>query len=146
MKTSRFPSYVLVAAQLALLAAIAIPDVKLHFSLGGALLLAGGMALGIWALALMGRHLRIMPEPAAGAKLLQHGPYRMVRHPMYSAGVLAATGWLLCDFSWSKLACLLALLPVPALKAAREERLLGDTYPNYTAYRSSSWRFIPWVW
>ena len=74
MKTAGFSSYVLVAAQVTLLATMALPDARLHFSLPGALLLAGGVTLGVWALLVMGRHLRIMPEPAAGARLLRHGP------------------------------------------------------------------------
>ena len=65
---------------------------------------------------------------------------------MYSAVVLAATGWLLCDFSWARMACLLVLLPVLALKTAREERMLGEKFPDYTTYRAASRRFIPWVW
>lgn len=146
MKTIDSSSYVLVTAQLALLIAIAIPDSHLHFSLTGTTLLVSGMTLGVWALLVMGRHLRIMPEPAAGAHLLRNGPYRLIRHPMYSAVVLAAAGWLLCDWSWTRLACLLALLPVLMLKAAREERMLGGKFSDYAAYRTTSRRFIPWVW
>ena len=131
---------------MALLVAIAIPDRHLHAQPVGAVLVALGVALGLWAMLVMGRHLRIMPEPAADAKLLRRGPYRLVRHPMYSAVVLAATGWLLCDFSWPRLACLAALLPVLAFKAAREERMLGEKFSDYAAYRATTRRFIPWVW
>jgi protein-S-isoprenylcysteine O-methyltransferase Ste14 len=65
---------------------------------------------------------------------------------MYSALVIGSIGWLLCTFSWPRLACLLALLPVLLLKAAREERLLTEMFPDYAAYRAASRRFIPWVW
>jgi protein-S-isoprenylcysteine O-methyltransferase Ste14 len=144
--SSKLPSGLLVAAQLALMTAIAIPDARLHFSPIGTLLLIGGIALGVWSLLVMGRHLRIMPEPAEGACLLRHGPYRLIRHPMYSAVVIGALGWLLCGFSWPRLVCLLVLLPILALKAAREERLLDGKFPDFAAYRATSRRFIPWVW
>ena len=144
--TSNLSSRLLVGAQLALLVAIAIPDRHLHLQPVGAVLVALGAALGGWALRVMGRHLRIMPEPAAGARLLRRGPYRLVRHPMYSALILGCPGWLLCDFSWTRLACFAALLPVLVFKAAREERLLGEKFPDYAAYRAASRRFIPWVW
>ena len=142
----RLISRLLVAAQLALLTAIAIPDRQLYLSPTGTVLVALGVGLGLWAMVVMGRHLRIMPEPAADAKLLRRGPYRLIRHPMYSAVVLAAAGWLLCDFSWARLACLAALLPVLAFKAAREERLLGEKFPDYADYRAATRRFVPWVW
>ena len=132
--------------QMALLVAIALPDRRLHQAPAGAVLVACGVALGLWAMLAMGRHLRIMPEPAAGALLLQRGPYRLIRHPMYSAVTMAALGWLLCDFSWARLACLAALVPVLVCKAAREERMLGERFPDYAAYRATTRRFIPWVW
>lgn len=139
-------SRLLVTAQTALLVAIAIPDDNLQLQPAGGTLVMLGVALGIWSMLVMGRHLRIMPEPAAEAKLLQRGPYRLIRHPMYSAVALAAAGWLLCDFSWPRLACWLVLLPVLVIKATREERLLGVKFPDYATYRASSRRFIPWVW
>ncbi len=131
---------------MALLTAIAIPDRQLHVSPVGTVLVALGVGLGLWAMLVMGRHLRIMPEPAAGAQLLRRGPYGLIRHPMYAAVVLAALGWLLCDFSWPRLACLAALLPVLVFKAAREEHMLGDKFPDYAAYRAATRRFVPWVW
>ncbi|MCX7009179.1 MAG: isoprenylcysteine carboxylmethyltransferase family protein [Kiritimatiellaeota bacterium] len=144
--SAQIPSRLLVGAQLALLVTLAIPDHQLHLAPAGIVLVGLGAALGLWALLVMGRHLRIMPEPAAEAKLLRRGPYRLIRHPMYSALMLAGPGWLLCDFSWARLACFAVLLPVLALKAAREERLLGEKFPDYAAYRATTRRFIPWVW
>jgi len=142
----RWLSRLLVAAQLALMTAMAIPWARPQLSLTGLLLMAAGLALGLWSFVVMGRHLRIMPEPAANARLLRQGPYRLIRHPMYSALVVGSIGWLLCTFSWPRLACLLTLLPVLLLKAAREERLLTEKFPDYAAYRAASHRIIPWVW
>ncbi|TAN35734.1 MAG: isoprenylcysteine carboxylmethyltransferase family protein [Verrucomicrobia bacterium] len=142
-----FSSRVLVATQLGLLVALAIPGADLHFSPLGAGFLLPGVALGFWAAAMIGiRRVRIMPEPGANLPLVRRGPYRWIRHPMYTAVTLATLGWLLCNFSWPRLACWLALLPVLILKAAREERLLAAQHPDYRAYQATSWRFIPWVW
>ncbi len=145
MKANRL-SWLLVGMQVALMTAMALPATRPYWSLTGALLMTAGLALGVWSFVVMGRHLRIMPEPAAEASLLRHGPYRLIRHPMYAALVLGAGGWLLCTFSWPRLVCLLVLLPVLALKAAREERLLAEKFPGYAAYRAASRRFVPWVW
>ena len=144
---TKFSSRVLVATQLGLLVALASPGANLHFSLLGAGLLLPSMVLGLWAVLAMGvRQVRIMPEPGANLPLVRRGPYRWIRHPMYTAVALAACGWLLCSFSWPRLACWLALLPVLGLKAVREERLLAARHPDYHDYQATSWRFIPWVW
>ena len=143
---SNLLSRLLVGAQLALLVAIAIPDRQFHGDPAGGALVALGATLGGWALRVMGRHLRIMPEPAPDAPLLRRGPYRLIRHPMYSAVLLAALGWLLCDFSWTRLACWAALILVFACKAVREERLLGQKFSDSAASRATTRRFIPWVW
>ena len=144
---AKFSSHVLVATQLGLLVALANPSANLHFSLLGAGLLLPGVALGLWAVATMGvGKIRIMPEPGANLPLVRRGPYRWIRHPMYTAVTVAALGWLLCDFSWPRLACWLALLPVLGLKAVREEQLLVARHPDYHEYQTTSWRFIPWVW
>ena len=145
MRTA-FSSHVLVVAQLGLIAAMVIPDARLHCAPVGVALITLGAAFGLWALLVMGRHLRVLPEPTATAPLVRSGPYRWIRHPMYSAGMLAALGWLLCDFSWPRLACWLALLPVLVIKALCEERLLAAKFADYAAYRAATWRFIPWVW
>ena len=144
---TKFSSCVLVATQLGLLVALASPGANLHFSPLGAGLLLPGVALGLWAVITIGvRRVRIMPEPGTNQPLVRRGPYRWIRHPMYTAVVLAGLGWLLCNYSWPRLACWLALLPVLGLKAVREERFLGVLHPDYHAYQASSWRFIPWVW
>jgi protein-S-isoprenylcysteine O-methyltransferase Ste14 len=142
-----FSSRALVATQLGLLVALAIPGADLHFSAPGVGLLLSGTTLGLWAVLAMGlRQVRIMPEPGANLPLVRRGPYRWIRHPMYTSVTFGALGWLLCNFSWARLACWLALLPVLILKAAREERLLAARHPDYQAYQATSWRFLPWVW
>ena len=142
-----FPSRVLVATQLGLLVALATPGGDLHFSPLGAGFILPSVVLGLWAVAVVGlRQVRIMPEPGANLPLVRRGHYRWIRHPMYTAVALAALGWLLCNFSWPRFACWLALLPVLGLKAAREERLLAARHSDYRGYQANSWRFIPWVW
>lgn len=110
-----------------------------------ALVLAlASVALVLWTF----RHNRpgnfnIRPTPRQGGRLITSGPYRHVRHPMYSAVLLGAAamawmspplaGWL----AWG------ALLSVLLLKAALEERWMIDAHPQYAAYRQHSWRLVP---
>jgi protein-S-isoprenylcysteine O-methyltransferase Ste14 len=108
------------------------------------LLLSGG--LGGWTL-LHNRlgNFNVHPEPKANAQLVTTGPYRWIRHPMYSTVLLLAAalacvaGSLLAWLVW------LALFGVLLTKAVMEERWLREYHPDYARYIQHSKRFIPWL-
>lgn len=138
-------SRLLVAGQLALLSGLAATAARPGPWAGG-LLVAGG-ALGLWALAAMPlRQMRIVPEVHARGRLVRSGPYRRIRHPMYSAVLLAAAGALATDPAPFRIALLIALVVLLVAKLLREERLLCAAYPDYAAYQASTWRLVPWIW
>ena len=60
--------------------------------LAAAALLTVGLAAGIYVLSVLGRSFSILPQ-ARG--LVTRGPYRVVRHPLYLAGMIAALGIML---------------------------------------------------
>jgi protein-S-isoprenylcysteine O-methyltransferase Ste14 len=133
-----------VAAQTALLAAVlAAPRGRiLAPRLGAALLVAGG-ALAAGGLAALGRSLSPFPEPREDAELVEHGAYRLVRHPMYGGVLLAATGWSLRRSS-SALVPTVLLAALWTAKARREEELLAARFPGYAGYAARTpRRFIP---
>jgi protein-S-isoprenylcysteine O-methyltransferase Ste14 len=107
-------------------------------------LVAAGTALGAWALsANRPGNFNIRPQPKAGGALVQHGPYRWVRHPMYSSLLLAGMGaafWAGQLAAWFTLGGLTLVL---AAKATVEERAMIARHPDYRAYRKRSWRFVP---
>jgi protein-S-isoprenylcysteine O-methyltransferase Ste14 len=141
---------VLVALQFGLLilqAGLAAPRVLQGMLPVGALLIAGAsFALAVWTL--MHNRLgnfNIDPTPKDRGVLVTKGPYRWIRHPMYTslllgAGALASmssplAAWL----AWSALAVVLLL------KSTLEEHWLCERYPGYAAYRLVSKRFVPWL-
>lgn len=106
-----------------------------------------GLVFGLWALF----HNRlgnfgVYPEPKPHAELITTGPYRLVRHPMYTAlvamilGVSAYNGHLL-----NVLGLGLVIVAV-AGKAVREERFLRTRFPDYERYARATPRFIPVPW
>ena len=110
--------------------------------MGGACLLAGcyfGSA-GAWVL---GRNLTPYPQPRAGAGLVQHGVYALVRHPLYTSVMLLSLGWALLWHSVASLGAALVLIPFFHAKARREERWLRREFPAYHDYESRVARFIP---
>ncbi len=59
------------------------------------ILAVGGM-VGLWALQVMGlRQVKVFPEVASHGELIVLGPYRWVRHPMYSSVLLVTLAWTL---------------------------------------------------
>jgi protein-S-isoprenylcysteine O-methyltransferase Ste14 len=139
---------VLVALQFGLLALLAYAVVA-----GGRLgapplpalaLVAAGTALGAWALsANRPGNFNIRPQPKTGSTLVQQGPYRWIRHPMYSSLLLAGTGaafWSGQPYAWFTLGALALVL---ATKAHVEERAMMALHPDYEAYSRRRWRFVP---
>lgn len=102
--------------------------------------------VGLWALATnRPGNFNIRPTPHPQGKLVAHGPYRWVRHPMYTAVSLAGLGcalalgtivaWLL----WAGLSLVLLV------KALLEERWMAALHPSYAQYRARTRRFIPFI-
>jgi protein-S-isoprenylcysteine O-methyltransferase Ste14 len=105
-------------------------------------LLVAGMACAVAALLVLGRCFGILPE-ARG--LVTSGPYRYVRHPLYSAEALAFLGVLLPVLSPLSLAIYGLFLALQALRTRYEEEVLAAAFPEYDAYRRTTWRFVPGV-
>ncbi len=115
--------------------------------IGAALILAGGVlaASGLWALQ-GGDALTAVPHPRDGARLVDAGAYRLVRHPIYGGLILGAAGWGLLRASPAAIGGALLLLAFFDLKRRREEVWLANRFPGYGAYRARTRRLIPWIW
>ena len=143
-------SAVLVALQfglMALLAAMAVPAfVGGSAPAGAGCLLACGGLLGVWSLTSnRPGNFNIRPLPRAGGQLVQSGPYRWIRHPMYSAVMVCGLACVWANpMVWAWLA-LLALVAVLASKAAVEERWMLSAHAGYAEYRARTRRFVPGV-
>jgi 2-amino-4-hydroxy-6-hydroxymethyldihydropteridine diphosphokinase len=110
----------------------------------GTLLLVSGFVLMFWSARALGSGLTAVPEPVPGADLVETGPYRWVRHPIYTAvvAVLSGTAALFASPTGVMLSLLLFLFF--AAKAGYEERRLRISYPQYSSYRSRvRARFVP---
>jgi protein-S-isoprenylcysteine O-methyltransferase Ste14 len=140
----------LVALQFGLLfvlAGLAAPNVLHGVIPAGAFLLAGtSVALAAWTL-LHNRpgNFNIRPTPKVRGVLVATGPYRWIRHPMYTSVLLGAgsLAWTSSPFigwaTWSALAIVLFV------KSALEERWMREKHPGYAAYTLRTKRFLPWL-
>lgn len=137
----------LVTAQFALLALWLLAGPRLASHAVGLFLQAAGAALAGWAFLVMiaaqRRLFRIAPDPTGHTQLVTWGPYRWVRHPMYSAILLVVgPAWLGGPPDWRAIG-FAALAAVLVIKLRHEERLLARHFDGYAAYCKTSSRLLP---
>jgi protein-S-isoprenylcysteine O-methyltransferase Ste14 len=111
----------------------------------GAVLFACGMVLAVWARVHLGRNWGMPMTEKAEPELVTSGPYRFVRHPIYSGLLLGLLGTVLVTN-------LIGLVIVALVgtyfyySASVEERNLAATFPTaYPAYQTRTRMLIPFV-
>ena len=105
----------------------------------------GALLLFLWARLTFGwRSYHVAANPTAGG-LVTSGPYRYIRHPIYTGiSVLNGAGVVA---HWSWVSGLLGGLVVgrALLRIYCEEFLVTARYPEYRQYAATTWRMIPYV-
>jgi protein-S-isoprenylcysteine O-methyltransferase Ste14 len=82
-----------------------------------------------------------------GQTVVSTGPYRYVRHPMYSAYIPFILGTALLLGSWYGVLAAPILVGLIAIRALKEERMLERDLKGYDIYMAQvKYRFIPYVW
>ena len=140
-------SYALVAVQLLCLGLIALSGPL--FAANPVLLLVEGAAwlLGLWAIGTMGiGNFNVTPDVKQHARLVTGGPYRLIRHPMYTALIVGALALVLDAFSPLRLAFWLVLFIDLVVKLNYEERLLSQDLEGYSTHMQRTKRLIPFLY
>jgi len=86
-------------------------------------------------------------EVTAGQRVIDTGPYAVVRHPMYASALLYLVGTPLALGSYRGFLGLAFMLPFLVWRLLDEERLLTRELPGYAAYKARvRYRLIPGLW
>lgn len=110
----------------------------------GAPLAAVGIALALWSLRELGRNVTPTALPRSDATLVTSGPYRRVRHPLYSSMLLTIPGFALLARNTLVLAGGVAVLLVLLLRVRREEKALLSRFgEEYRSYRDRTGALVP---
>ena len=106
--------------------------------------LTAGLALLVWALRTLGASLTISQSTRDDHVLVTDGPYAHVRHPMYTAVLLAAAGTTLLTANWFIGACATVFCAGLAYRSRTEEvNLVAAFGEDYGLYRQRVPAFIP---
>jgi protein-S-isoprenylcysteine O-methyltransferase Ste14 len=113
----------------------------------GLVLVLAGAAVSATSVFLMGRAWRIGIDPENRTDLAERGPYRWVRHPIYSGWLLILVGQVLVvPHPVVEVAAVLTTAGV-VFEALREERHLHRTFgERWVRYAASTGRFAPRLW
>jgi protein-S-isoprenylcysteine O-methyltransferase Ste14 len=113
----------------------------------GLALQASGLGLRIWSMQTLGsfysRTLRTQDEQ----RVVETGPYRLVRHPGYLGSLLIWLGFALTSRSVPVVAGVGGLVGrAYSRRIVAEEELLRRDLAGYRDYTGRTWRLIPFVW
>jgi protein-S-isoprenylcysteine O-methyltransferase Ste14 len=113
----------------------------------GQIILFLSLVIGVWAIFAF-RHTRIniFPYLRNGAILIRKGPYKYVRHPMYSSVLLFALAYFIDNPNWIFTSYFVGLTIVILLKMRFEEKQLMLHFKNYDAEFFKTYRIIPCVY
>jgi protein-S-isoprenylcysteine O-methyltransferase Ste14 len=101
---------------------------------------------GCWAiLQMLPGKFNVFPEVRDGASLVTHGPYRWIRHPMYTTVLGTMLALVLDAPDAARGIAWIVLFATLLVKTQREERLLRQSFPQYADYARRTRRFLPYI-
>lgn len=123
--------------------------VPLWLQVLGLIALAGSYAFCIWAMRVnrfFSSVVRIQSD--RGQYVVTSGPYAVIRHPGYLAGIVVVLASGVALGSWIATAFLVVTsLPFLFYRAITEDRILQAELPGYRDYAQRvRWRLIPGIW
>lgn len=123
-----------------------LPQGGIFFYVGEALQLSG-LALAFWARATLGRNWSGRVTIKEDHELVMSGPYRRLRHPIYSGALLAVTGAAIALGWYGALVTLVLFTGVFVRKILMEEKVLTQHFGDaYVQYRKKTDALILFVW
>jgi protein-S-isoprenylcysteine O-methyltransferase Ste14 len=115
------------------------------FYAGIALMLAG-LAFRWYSIRVLGQSFTCTVATRPGQRVVEVGPYRWIRHPSYTGGLLTVLGVLVCMTNWIAFLGIIPPLVGYAIRIRVEERaLLQNIGEPYRTYMKRTKRLIPFV-
>jgi protein-S-isoprenylcysteine O-methyltransferase Ste14 len=118
------------------------------FSLG-IVMVVGGLVFRLWAIKTLARYFTSTVQIVSGHRVIQHGPYKVVRHPSYLGALITIVGSaVVLEAPVSALIALVAMAYAYTVRIGVEEIALvselGEEYRKFQQVRR--YKVIPLVW
>jgi protein-S-isoprenylcysteine O-methyltransferase Ste14 len=124
----------------------AIQTPRMPVFIFGLVLMLAGMALRWYSIRVLGASFTCEVSTRPGQVVVESGPYRWVRHPSYSGGLLTLLGVLVCCVNWASLPALILAVAGYAYRIRIEEQALArDLGSPYRDYMRRTRRLIPFL-
>lgn len=118
-----------------------------NFSAAALILITSALVIGVWAILAIGiTNLTIFPTPKKNIKFKTSGPYKWIRHPMYTAVIIFSLGLLAMNPVWVMILAFILLVLDLLLKLRYEENKLLLKFEEYKEYKSKTYRIIPFIY
>ena len=105
----------------------------------------GAFLLFLWARLVFGRRsFHVAANPTEGG-LVTSGPYRYIRHPIYTTMCAVSIAGAVAHWSWPSGLLCGWVVACALLRIFCEEAMVAARYPEYRQYAATTWRIIPYV-
>lgn len=119
---------------------------RAFYQIGLALTVAG-LAFAVLARFFLGSNWSAAVQVKDGHQLVRNGPYRFVRHPIYTGVLVAFLGTVLAQDQWRSLLAFALMLAGLVYKLRMEERFMTETFGDaYREYRRHTKALLPFVY
>lgn len=133
--------------QFSLLGLIFLTPPVIPQSIYGLVVLFLSIVLGVWSVfAFRHTKINVFPYLRNGAGLVRKGPYRYVRHPMYTSVILFSLAYFIENPDWIFGSYLLGMILILVLKINFEEKQLALYFDNYESEFFKTYRIIPCIY
>lgn len=102
-----------------------------------------GMIMMLVTIRHLGKSFSLVPQ---ARRVVQTGPYRWIKHPLYLAEEIVILGVVLQYLTVTTVIILFLHIGVQICRILYEEDLLRRSLPEYSSYEATRWRLIPYVW
>jgi protein-S-isoprenylcysteine O-methyltransferase Ste14 len=114
----------------------------------GLVVMCVGTALRYWSVLTLGRFFTVTVDIGEGHRVVDAGPYAVLRHPSYTGMLVVYLGIGVCLDSWLSVAAVVVLPALAVLNRIRHEEavLVRQLGVDYERYRDRTKRLVPGLW